>query len=193
MRESQFTLSEIIWIRKGDPEKVFVEKSKPSVHYFYWKWDLYKPEDYEPIMLLSSSDQEIIVSRYHWIFTMVWNNVIKIKDKAVADFIVGVHTPIILCYKTIVLIMFDIRDLDLRNQLYLYIILRILKDKYEGLKGVSEKEIKGYLDKITIVDSVEEKYRFGKETKYIILIGAEQNKLSQVLNRVRETLSNESS
>jgi len=191
--ESQFTLSEIIWIRKGDPEKVFVEKSKPSVHYFYWKWDLYKPEDYEPIMLLSSSDQEIIVSRYHWIFTMVWNNVIKIKDKAVADFIVGVHTPIILCYKTIVLIMFDIRDLDLRNQLYLYIILRILKDKYEGLKGVSEKEIKGYLDKITIVDSVEEKYRFGKETKYIILIGAEQNKLSQVLNRVRETLSNESS
>ena len=170
--ESQFTLSEIIWIRKGDPEKVFVEKSKPSVHYFYWKWDLYKPEDYEPIMLLSSSDQEIIVSRYHWIFTMVWNNVIKIKDKAVADFIVGVHTPIILCYKTIVFIMFDIRDLDLRNQLYLYIILRILKDKYEGLKGVSEKEIKGYLDKITIVDSVEEKYRFGKETKYIILIGA---------------------
>jgi len=193
LRESQFTLSEIIWIRKGDPEKVFVEKSKPSVHYFYWKWDLYKPEDYEPIMLLSSSDQEIIVSRYHWIFTMVWNNVIKIKDKAVADFIVGVHTPIILCYKTIVLIMFDIRDLDLRNQLYLYIILRILKDKYEGLKGVSEKEIKGYLDKITIVDSVEEKYKFGKETKYIILIGAEQNKLSQVLNRVRETLSNESS
>ena len=193
MRESQFTLSEIIWIRKGDPEKVFVEKSKPSVHYFYWKWDLYKPEDYEPIMLLSSSDQEIIVSRYHWIFTMVWNNVIKIKDKAVADFIVGVHTPIILCYKTIVLIMFDIRDLDLRNQLYLYIILRILKDKYEGLKGVSEKEIKGYLDKITIVDSVEEKYKFGKETKYIILIGAEQNKLSKVLNRVRETLSNESS
>lgn len=193
MRESQFTLSEIIWIRKGDPEKVFVEKSKPSVHYFYWKWDLYKPEDYEPIMLISSSDQEIIVSRYHWIFTMVWNNVIKIKDKAVADFIVGVHTPIILCHKTIVLIMFDIRDLDLRNQLYLYIILRILKDKYEGLKGVSEKEIKGYLDKITIVDSVEEKYRFGKETKYIILIGAEQNKLSQVLNRVRETLSNESS
>jgi hypothetical protein len=191
--ESQFTLSEIIWIRKGDPEKVFVEKRKPSVHYFYWKWDLYKPEDYEPIMLLSSSDQEIIVSRYHWIFTMVWNNVIKIKDKAVADFIVGVHTPIILCYKTIVFIMFDIRDLDLRNQLYLYIILRILKDKYEGLKGVSEKEIKGYLDKITIVDSVEEKYRFGKETKYIILIGAEQNKLSQVLNRVRETLSNESS
>jgi hypothetical protein len=191
--ESQFTLSEIIWIRKGDPEKVFVEKSKPSVHYFYWKWDLYKPEDYEPIMLLSSSDQEIIVSRYHWIFTMVWNNVIKIKDKAVADFIAGVHTPIILCYKTIVLIMFDIRDLDLRNQLYLYIILRILKDKYEGLKGVSEKEIKGYLDKITIVDSVEEKYKFGKETKYIILIGAEQNKLSQVLNRVRETLSNESS
>ena len=191
--ESQFTLSEIIWIRKGDPEKVFVEKSKPSVHYFYWKWDLYKPEDYEPIMLLSSSDQEIIVSRYHWIFTMVWNNVIKIKDKAVADFIVGVHTPIILCYKTIVLIMFDIRDLDLRNQLYLYIILRILKDKYEGLKGVSEKEIKGYLDKITIVDSVEEKYKFGKETKYIILIGAEQNKLSKVLNRVRETLSNESS
>jgi len=193
LRESQFTLSEIIWIRKGDPEKVFVEKSKPSVHYFYWKWDLYKPEDYEPIMLLSSSDQEIIVSRYHWIFTMVWNNVIKIKDKAVADFIVGVHTPIILCYKTIVLIMFDIRDLDLRNQLYLYIILRILKDKYEGLKGVSEKEIKGYLDKITIVDSVEEKYKFGKETKYIILIGAEQNKLSKVLNRVRETLSNESS
>jgi hypothetical protein len=84
------TLSEIIWIRKGDPEEVLVEKDKPSVHYFYWKWVLYKPEDYEPIMLLSSSDQEIIVSRYHWIFTMVWNNVVKIKDKAVADFIAGV-------------------------------------------------------------------------------------------------------
>jgi hypothetical protein len=31
---------------------------------------------------------------------MVWNNVVKIKDKAVVDFIAGVHTPIILCRKT---------------------------------------------------------------------------------------------
>jgi hypothetical protein len=188
--ESQSILSEIVWIRKGDPEKVLVEKNKPSVHYFYWKWDLYKPEDYEPIMLIFNSDQEIIVSRYHWIFTMVWNNVIKIKDKAVADFIAGVHTPIILCHKTNVLIMFDIRDFDLENQLVLDFILRILKRKYGKLKLVSEKEIKGYLDKITIVDRIEEKYRFGKEGMYIILVGVDQSKLNQVLNRVRESLIN---
>jgi hypothetical protein len=190
LTESQSTLFEIIWIRKGNPEKVLVEKDKPSVHYFYWKWVLYKPEDYEPIMLLSSSDQEIIVSRYHWIFTMVWNNVVKIKDKAVADFIAGVHTPIIICHKTNVLIMFDIRDFDLESQLVLDFILRILKRKYGRLKGVSEKDIKGYLDKITIIDKIEEKYRFEKEGKYIILVGVEQNKLNQVLNRVRESLIN---
>jgi hypothetical protein len=150
--ESQSTLSEIVWIRKGNPEKVLVEKNKPSVHYFYWKWDLYKPEDYEPIMLISSSDQEIIVSRYHWIFTMVWNNVVKIKDKAVVDFIAGVHTPIILCHKTNVLIMFDIRNFDLENQLVLDFILRILKRKYGKLKLVLEKDIKGYLDKILLIE-----------------------------------------
>ena len=189
MRGNLSTLSEIIWIRKGDPEKVLVEKDKPSVHYFYWKWDLYKPEDYEPIMLISSSNQEIIVSRYHWIFTMVWNNVAKIKDKAVADFIAGIHTPIILCRKTNVLIVFDIKDFDLKSQLALDFILRILKRKYGRLKGVSEKEIKVYLDKITIVDRIEEKYRFEKEGKYIILVGVEQNKLNQVLNKVRQSLS----
>jgi hypothetical protein len=133
-------------------------------------------------MLISSSNQEIIVSRYHWIFTMVWNNVVKIKDKAVADFIAGVHTPIIICRKTNVLIMFDIRDFDLESQLMLDFILRILKRKYGKLKLVSEKDIKGYLDKITIVDRIEEKYRFEREGKYIILVGTEQNKLNQVLN-----------
>jgi hypothetical protein len=188
LTESQFTLSEIVWIRKGDPEKVLVEKNESSL--FLLERDLYKPKDYEPIMLLSSSDQEIIVSRYHWIFTMVWNNVVKIKDKAVADFIAGVHTPIIICRKTNVLIMFDIRDFDLESQLMLDFILRILKRKYGKLKLVSEKDIKGYLDKITIVDRIEEKYRFEKEGKYIILVGTEQNKLNQVLNRVRESLIN---
>jgi hypothetical protein len=29
--ESQSTLSEIVWIRKGNPEKVLVEKDKPSL------------------------------------------------------------------------------------------------------------------------------------------------------------------
>jgi hypothetical protein len=140
-------------------------------------------------MLISSSNQEIIVSRYYWIFTMVWNNVVKIKDKAVADFIIGVYTPIILCYKTNVLIVFDIKDFDLKSQLALDLILRILKRKYGRLKGVSEKEIKGYLDKITIVDRIEEKYKFEKEGKYIILVGVEQNKLNQVLNKVRQSLS----
>ncbi|MDT7865157.1 MAG: hypothetical protein RQ922_04685 [Thermoproteota archaeon] len=129
-------------------------------------------------MLISSSNQEIIVSRYHWIFTMVWNNVVKIKDKAVADFIIGVHTPIILCRKTNVLIVFDIKDFDLKSQLALDLILRILKRRYGRLKGVSEKEVKGYLDKITIVDRIEEKYKFEKEGKYIILVGVEQNKLN---------------
>jgi hypothetical protein len=189
LRGNLSTLSEIIWIRKGDPARVLVKKDKPSVHYFYWKRDLYRPEDYEPIMLISSSNQEIIVSRYHWIFTMVWNNVAKIKDKAVADFIAGIHTPIILCRKTNVLIVFDIKDFDLKSQLALDFILRILKRKYGRLKGVSEKEIKVYLDKITIVDRIEEKYRFEKEGKYIILVGVEQNKLNQVLNKVRQSLS----
>jgi hypothetical protein len=45
--------------------------------------------------------------------------------------------------------MFDIRDFDLENQLTPNLILRILKKKHGRLKGVSEKEIKGHLDKIT--------------------------------------------
>jgi hypothetical protein len=85
--------------------------------------------------------------------------------------------------------VFDIKDFDLKSQLVLDLILRILKRKYGRLKGVSEKEVKGYLDKITIVDRIEEKYRFEKEGKYIILVGVEQNKLNQVLNKVRQSLS----
>jgi hypothetical protein len=48
--------------------------------------------------------------------------------------------------------MFDIRDFDLENQLVLDFILRVLKRKYGKLKGVSEKEIKGYLDKILLIE-----------------------------------------
>jgi hypothetical protein len=66
-----------------------------------------------------------------------------------------------------VLIIFGIRDFALENQLVLDFILRILKRKYGKLKLVSEKDIKGYLAKITIVDRIEESINLRRKVSII--------------------------
>lgn len=45
-----------------DPERVIIERREGrEVHYFYWRADLYKPFDYEPVTLLDG----LLCTRYH--------------------------------------------------------------------------------------------------------------------------------
>jgi hypothetical protein len=66
-----------------------------STHYFYWDWDLYKPFDYEPIIVHSNSDSTIVLSRFHWHVATIWTEPINEENKPVVGFVKLIHTPIV--------------------------------------------------------------------------------------------------
>lgn len=96
--------NEIIAMKTGsNPEKVIDEGDSLNIgsiiHSFYWKWDVYKKHDYEPVAF--SKDDKCCLTRLHNHGIVIWQNFTEEHGKPVAYFFSGFHTPII-CTKQVI-------------------------------------------------------------------------------------------
>jgi len=92
-----------------DPEKVFIERGEGrETHYFYWKTDLYKPFDCEPVTPLDG----LLCTRYHWRGLALWTDPV-VRDKPLMTFALGVRTPLAYSRIWLVWVAYCLRDLAL--------------------------------------------------------------------------------
>lgn len=89
---------DILRIKIGpSPEKVFDEGDSLDVyaitHSFYWKSDLYKKDDYEPVAV--SKNDNCCLTRLHYHGIVIWKGLIKRKGRPVVYFRKGFHTPVV--------------------------------------------------------------------------------------------------
>ncbi|MGA2386907.1 MAG: hypothetical protein ABSG33_10275 [Candidatus Bathyarchaeia archaeon] len=75
------------------PERVHEQN---NIHYFYWRWDLYKKLDYEPVFVYSNGKRKTVISRFHWNLATVWTQPVEEDGLPIVDFVGGVHTPIVM-------------------------------------------------------------------------------------------------
>jgi len=79
----------------GSPEKVLEEiRAGQRIHYFYWRWDLYKKDDYEPVKV--HSEKGIVLTRVHWHGLVLWVSPKLDRGKPLVGFAPGVHTPLVV-------------------------------------------------------------------------------------------------
>ncbi|WP_288005046.1 hypothetical protein [Thermofilum sp.] len=174
---------EIVLIDK-EPEKVFIEKTGDrEIHYFYWRLDLYKPFDYEPVTLLDG----FLCSRYHWKGLVLWTEPVA-RDKPLMTFALGVHTPLVYSRKWQVFVVYCLPELTLSENFWLGFYLTIFNALLSGvIKLPNDKVFHGYMDK-AVEGEVPEEYRFRlKEWTFLIIVGSLTEKLpSPVSDRLRE-------
>ena len=89
---------EILFIKTGPyPDKVLNEGDTleigAQIHSFYWKKEIHKNDDYEPVAILPA--KRCGLSRYHFRGLIVWKDYVSINNKPVASFAMGWHTPIL--------------------------------------------------------------------------------------------------
>ena len=98
---------EKVWIRKGNPKSVI---EKDNVHYFYFPIELglgkirilgieiptpIKFPDFEPVKVVKLLGKVQAISRFHYKILTYFNNPKLVKDRVVADFSLGSHSPYI--------------------------------------------------------------------------------------------------
>jgi hypothetical protein len=89
-------LTELVFIRDNTkPEKVFDEgdslEMDVDIHRVYWAWDLYKPNDYEPVAV--AKDKKFCLTRLHNKGIVLWLNSLIKNGKPVVQFSGRFHTP----------------------------------------------------------------------------------------------------
>jgi hypothetical protein len=174
---------EIVLIDR-DPEKVFIEKrGGREIHYFYWKTDLYKLFDYEPVTLLDG----LLCTRYHWRGLVLWTDPI-VRGKPLMTFAPGVHTPLVYSKSWFVEMVYCLKDITHAERFWLGFYLSIFNALLqEVLKLPREDEFHGYMDK-AVEGEVPEQYRFKpSEWAFLIVVGPFPGKLPrEIRERLKE-------
>jgi hypothetical protein len=155
-------MGEQVWIQGPQPERVLDWR---KVHYFYFKWDVYKRHDYEPIKIF----KEKVFSRYHWNILTIWLDVDIRKGKPVVNFAKGVHTPFVLSYGYTHRYV-ELEDIPIeeraKNTLYLALFRLLLEKNLPS--GI---DFRGYYNKIE-KRKPPDKYLFDfKKMKAALIIG----------------------
>jgi hypothetical protein len=58
--------------------------------------DVYKPYDYEPVLIHSgNNEKKVVISRFHWKTATIWFDTFTTNGKPHIAFIRGFHTPIV--------------------------------------------------------------------------------------------------
>ena len=128
-----------------------------GTHYFYWRFDLYKLNDYEPIRVYDSPVL-LAASRYHWHVLVLWVEPTLHQEKPIVNFFWGVHTPVVSCRRKPKLIVLQIKDepLESDEEYWLKTVdLPILKKLRRMGYEMDLSKISGYSDKLV---SEEESY-----------------------------------
>jgi hypothetical protein len=165
-----------------DPEKVFIERGEGrETHYFYWKTDLYKPFDCEPVTLLDG----LLCTR--WRGLALWTDPVA-RGKPLMTFALGVHTPLAYSRSWLVWVAYCLRDLAPVERFWLGFYLSIFNALLQGvLKLPREEEFHGYMDK-AVEGEVPERYRLKpSEWAFLTVVGPFPEKLPrEVRERLRE-------
>jgi len=153
---------------------VFIEKQDDrEVHYFYWKTDLYKPFDYEPVTELEG----VICTRYHWRGLVLWTNPV-VKGKPLMTFALGVHTPLVYSKSWLVYLVYCLKDLTPEEKFWLGFYVNIFNSLLEGiLKLPEEEKFHGYLHKVARGE-VPQRYKLKlSDWAFLIVVGSYPEKL----------------
>jgi len=165
---------------------VIIEKQDSrEVHYFYWKTDLYKPFDYEPVTELEG----VLCTRFHWRGLVLWTDPV-VKGKPLMTFALGVHTPLVYSKSWLVYVMYCLRDLTPLEKFWLGFYLNIFNALLQGvLKLPKEGEFHGYMDR-AVQGEVPERYKLKpSEWAFLLVVGSfpHPEKLpSEIAKRLRE-------
>jgi len=160
---------EIVLVRRGNPRRVIVQE---GVHYFYWRLDLYRPFDYEPVKTCNDSEGLHVVTRYHWKGTVIWTSPKLKEGKPVLDFYQGPHTPLIITEKGWFALVCNFEELTLiEKKMLFHCYLPIIAGMLEGTIDTSIEQTHGYCDKI-VHSAVPDKYVFFPNSwKFLIIVG----------------------
>lgn len=161
--------SEIVLIRKGNPQKVIIHN---GFHYFKWFWDLYKPLDYEPVRVITVENKKYVISRFHWEGTILWTNPVVVENKPIVDFYFGVHTPLILTKEGWFSFICNMQDLTpIEKKFLFHFYLPILTDMLKGNINFDMNNLHGYKEKICD-ENIPDNYLFIiKDWKCLFIIG----------------------
>lgn len=143
-----------------------------GTHYFCWFWDLYKPFDYEPVLLRNFAGNLHVISRFHWKGTVVWTSPELKQGKPVLDFFLGVHTPLIITRKGWFAVTFNVADLTaIEKKLLLHLYIPLIVEMLQGRIDTSINETHGYANRI-VETRIPEKYLFEpRGWKFLIVVG----------------------
>lgn len=160
--------NEIVLVKKGsEPEKVIDEGDSlgigAEVHSFYWRSDVYKEHDYEPIAV--SKADNCCLTRFHNNGIVVWKDFFQKEGKPVAYFRKGFHTPV-LC-TTQKPTWLEPSDILARMLLNGYFIPKIKKTRSDAH---DKYDVISYFDKITNEDVPNNsRFTWDRITYYVVV------------------------
>lgn len=126
-----------------------------GTHYFYWRLDLYKFNDFEPVRVYRTPESVIVVSRYHWHVLVVWTEPALHEGKPTVGFTRGVHTPIVCCTRKPRLNVVQLKDepLDTEEDYWLRTVeLPFIKQMKGRSYRIRPSRMVGYSDKLVDED-----------------------------------------
>ena len=155
------------------PEKVLEEiREEQRIHYFYWRWDVYKKDDYEPVKVHG----EAVLSRVHWRGLVIWGSPLTKEGKPLVKFVPGVHTPIVVSEDRQKRIL-KLREISSYDWTALQLFLAYIDLLAEGLP----KKIYDYSDLI-VTEQPPKEYPFRPEdSDYAVLVGKVGEKIAKEL------------
>ena len=127
------------------------------IEYFDWRWDAYKPFDYEPVMIHRENNENLVLSRFHWKVATVWFNAVLSNNKPKATFVDAVHTPLILSSKYDHFLI--INNKRLFERMEIECLYSIFGTQLEQGNKLFERESASYGDILTR-ESVPKRYGF---------------------------------
>ena len=155
------------------PEKVLEEiREEQRIHYFYWSWDVYKKDDYEPVKVHG----EAVLSRVHWRGLVIWGSPLTKEGKPLVKFVPGVHTPIVVSEDR------QKRILRLREiSSYDWTALQLFLAYIDLLAEKLPNKLYDYSDLI-VAEKPPEEYLFRPEDcDYAVLVGKVSEKIAKEL------------
>ena len=149
------------------PRKVFQDG---CIEYFYWRWDAYKPFDYEPVMICGENNENVVISRFHWKIATVWFNAVLSDKKPKTTFVKAVHTPLIQSSKYDRSLVLKLENKSLYERLEIDCLSSIFEGQIKKGNKLFDGNSVSYSD-ILVQESVPEKYRFvlGKIDSMVII------------------------
>jgi len=151
-------------------------RDSQAVHYFYWRLDLYKLDDYEPVKVHEEGEELSVLTRLHWRGLVLWSSPELRRGRPLVDFAWGIHTPAVVSRDLGFHLIGDLDELPLADRFAIQFFLNAVLPL---ARPAPPREFSGYAD-LLVREPPPPKYRFEpKGARYVIVVG-------EFTDRVRE-------